>query len=61
MGYTLHTHGLIFFFRVLGQNGPCIKKNIISNHFMKLMFKLASLMPRTDHVIKIYIFFQNFN
>ena len=37
-----------------------VKKIIKSNHFMKIMFKLASLEPHKSHVKNIF-FFQNFS
>ena len=42
---------------VLCPNDSCIQKKNRSNHFMKLMFKLASFVSCRSHVIEIYIFF----
>ena len=42
--------------RVLGQNGPFLKLNVQNGHILKLLFKMASLMPRRRHIIKKYFF-----
>ena len=44
-------------FGVLGQNGPFVKLNVQNGHILKLLFKMASLMPRRCHIIKKYFFF----
>ena len=43
--------------RVLGQNGPFLKLNVQNGHILKLLFKMASLMPRRRYIIKKYFFF----
>ena len=35
-----------------GPKWPFKKKIVTSNHSLKLMFKLASLVPRKHHIIK---------
>ena len=37
---------------VLGQNDPFFKLNVENGHILKLLLKMASLMPRRRHIIK---------
>ena len=48
---------MAYFLRVLGQNGPFLKLNVQNGHILKLLFKMASLMPCRRYIIKKYFFF----
>ena len=45
-----------FSFEIVLSQMAHVLKNIRCNHFMKFMFKLASLVSRKNHVIEIYFF-----